>query len=168
MNEIAKIDDLELGKAAEYLVVADLILQGQRAYLTDQGLPYDVVVDIDGRLLRIQVKATRCCRPVPQRAAFTPGYFFHVRRSGKGGRRRYVGSEFDIIAFAAMDVRAIAYMPFCDGVKQSIILRPPGYLPALSARRRENVDQFPFMGAVDRLRALEAAGRTDGAQLVAA
>ena len=38
------IPDLELGKAAEHLVVADLILSGYRAYLTEQGLPYDVVV----------------------------------------------------------------------------------------------------------------------------
>ncbi len=67
------ISDLEVGKAAEHLVVADLILSGYRAYLTDQGLPYDVVVDVGGRLYRVQVKATRGLRPVPQRAAFTPG-----------------------------------------------------------------------------------------------
>lgn len=138
------LPDLELGKAAEYLVVADLILQGYRAYLTDQGLPYDVVVDIAGRLLRVQVKATRCERPVPQRVAFTPGYLFHVRRAGKGGARKYAGDEFDILAFVALDIRAIAYMPFTDGLRQSIILRPPHYVPTNRAERRANIDQFPF------------------------
>ncbi len=49
-----KLSDLELGKAAEHLVVADLILSGYRAYLTEQGLPYDVVVDHEGRLYRVQ------------------------------------------------------------------------------------------------------------------
>ena len=44
------LSDLELGKAAEHLVVADLILSGYRAYLTEQGLPYDVVVDHEGIL----------------------------------------------------------------------------------------------------------------------
>lgn len=161
---IAKsLPDLELGKAAEYLVVADLILQGYRAYLTDQGLPYDVVVDIDGRLLRVQVKATREQRPVPQRVAFTPGYLFHVRRAGKGGRRNYDDTEFDLLAFVALDVRTIAYMPFTDGVRQSIILRPSGYAPTNRAERRANIDQFPFGAAVERWEAftgLSARGTT--------
>lgn len=147
----AEVTDLELGKAAEHLVVADLILQGYRAYLTDQGLPYDVVLDLDGRLLRIQVKASREQRPVPQRVAFTPGYLFHVRRAGKGGRRRYVGNEFDLLAFVALDTRTIAYMPFTDGLRQSLILRPAGYTATNRAERRENIDQFPIKTALDRL-----------------
>ena len=147
----SEVTDLELGKAAEHLVVADLILQGYRAYLTDQGLPYDVVVDLEGRLIRVQVKASREQRPVPQRVAFTPGYLFHVRRAGKGGRRRYNGDEFELLAFVAMDTRVIAYMPFTEGLRQSLILRPSGYVPTNRAERRENIDQFPFKAAVDRL-----------------
>lgn len=139
-----QVSDLELGKAAEHLVVADLILQGYRAYLSDQGLPYDVVVDLHGTLLRIQVKATREQRPVPQRAAFTPGYLFHVRRAGKGGLRRYSQGEFDILAFVALDIRKIAYMHFTDGLKQSIVLRPPAHVAAANAARRQNIDEFPF------------------------
>lgn len=52
---------LELGKAAEHLVAADLILQGYRCFLSDQGLPYDLVVDMAGQLIRLQCKA--CCFP---------------------------------------------------------------------------------------------------------
>lgn len=147
----AEVTDLELGKAAEYLVVADLILQGYRAYLTDQGLPYDVVLDLDGRLLRIQVKATREMRSVPQRATKIPGYLFHPRRSGKAGRRRYGRAEFDLVAFVALDTRTIAYMPIEDGIKQTIILRPSGYQPARHATRMENIDQFPIQTALERL-----------------
>lgn len=132
-------------------MVADLILQGYRAYLTDQGLPYDVVLDLDGNLLRIQVKSTRDQRAVPQRQSFTPSYLFHVRRAGKGGRRRYTTREFDLIAFVALDTRVIAYMPFSDGVKTVIILRPAGYRPGRNALRRENIDQFPIKTALDRL-----------------
>ena len=145
------VTDLELGKAAEHLVVADLILQGYRAYLTDQGLPYDVVLDFDGQLLRIQVKATREKRSVPQRSVSTLGYLFHIRRAGKGGRRRYTNREFDLIALVALDERIIAYMPFTDGVRQSLVLRPAGYRPARNATRRENMDQFPIKTALDRL-----------------
>ncbi len=135
-------------------MVADLILQGYRAYLTDQGLPYDVVLDIDNKLLRIQVKATREHRAVPQRRSHLPAYQFHVRRAGKGGRRRYRGTEFDLLAFVALDTRVIAYMPFTDGLRQIIILRPAGHRPAKNATRRENIDQFPIKTALDRLNGL--------------
>lgn len=121
------ISDLELGKAAEHLVVADLILSGYRAYLTEQGLPYDVVLDREGGLYRIQVKASRCVKRMPQRSAHTPGYLYHVRRAGKRGRRKYADDEFDILALVAMDVRIVAYLPLQSHVLQSIYLRPPGH-----------------------------------------
>lgn len=155
------LPDLELGKAAEHLVVADLILQGYRAYLTGQGLPYDVVVDIRGRLIRIQVKATREQRSVPQRANPSTGYLFHVRRAGKGGRRKYLGTEFDILAFVGLDTRSIAYMPFVDGLRQTIILRPIGHIAAGNATRVQNIDQFPFADAVTRWLDQESEDRID-------
>lgn len=117
-------------------------------------MPYDVVVDIDGRLIRIQVKATRGQRPVPQRAAFLPGYQFNVRRAGKGGARLYDGTEFEMLALVALDLRVIAYMPIDDGVRQNIILRPPGYDPAANASRKENIDGFPFARALARISAV--------------
>lgn len=132
--------------------MADLILAGHRAYLSDQGLPYDVVVDVDGELHRIQVKSTRGMRPVPQRAAFTPGYLFFVRRSGKGGRRLYADNAFDLVAFVALDIRVIAYMPFDKGLKGTLILRPPGAQITRSTRRMQNIDQFPIADALEDLR----------------
>lgn len=87
------LEDLEVGKAAEHLVVADLILSGYRAYLSDQGLPYDVVIDASGVLLRLQVKSTRGYKAVPQRRNYIPGYLFHTRRAGKGGKRLYQGHD---------------------------------------------------------------------------
>lgn len=156
------ISDLEIGKAAEHLVVADLILAGYRAYLTDQGLPYDVVLDDGGRFYRVQVKATRGRRAVPQRAAHTPGYLFHVRRSGKGGKRRYSDSDFDLVALVALDIRAIAYLPLADLPQAMIVLRPPGHLPAVNAQRAENMDGFPLEPALDKLRAPAKAKETAG------
>jgi hypothetical protein len=158
MEVSAQITDLEAGKAAEYLVVADLILSGRRAYLTDQGLPYDVILDDDGILFRIQVKASRDPRPVPQRAAFTPGYIFHVKRAGKAGRRRYQGNEFDLLALVALDRRIIAYLPFADASAQCLILRPPGYRPAGNATRLENIDQLPVENALAKLRGFRKGG----------
>lgn len=61
------VDDMQAGKAGEYLVCADLILKGFVAYPSEQGLPYDVVLDCGGKLLKVQVKATRTHKQTPQR-----------------------------------------------------------------------------------------------------
>jgi hypothetical protein len=139
-----RLSDLELGKAAEHLVVSDLILSGYRAYLTEQGLPYDVVVDDGETLYRVQVKASRCAKRMPQRACNTPGYLYNVRRAGKGGRRLYADDEFDIVALVAMDLRIVAYLPFKGRVLQTIYLRPPGHQGSARTERTRTIDQFPI------------------------
>jgi hypothetical protein len=108
--------EMEIGRAAEHLVVADLIVQGYRAFLTDQGLPYDVVVDVNGRLHRLQVKATCRVRNVnaAKRTAHLGerfAYTWHVRRGGRKGRKRLSDSDCDIIALVALDMKRIAYIP---------------------------------------------------------
>jgi hypothetical protein len=115
------VTDLDIGKAGEHLVCADLILLGHQAYLSDQGLPYDVVCDIDGRLLRLQVKTTRTIRNVPQRKNDTPAYLFHIRRCGKGGRRSYDERDFDAMALVALDTKEIAYIKLAEA-KQTVVL----------------------------------------------
>ena len=106
-------DDLEVGKAAEHLVCADLIMSGYRAFLSDQGLPYDILVDVDGALLRVQVKSTRKPKNHDPRTRATPGYFFHLRRAGKGGRRRYPEN-------------ALTFTPSSRSIgRRSPICRPP-------------------------------------------
>lgn len=114
LRELALSPDsaLELGKAAEHLVAADLILQGYRCYLSDQGLPYDLVVDLAGRLLRIQVKAA--CFPKNVNAQGRNArlaYNWSVRRRGKNGSKRLGDDDCDLVALAALDIRQIAYFP---------------------------------------------------------
>lgn len=138
------IADLELGRAAEHLVVADLILPGYRVYLTYRGLPYDVVIDYEGRLYRVQVKATRDAKKIPQRGAVGLGYLFNIRRAGKGGRRQYADDEFDIIALVAIDIRIIAYLPSAGHLLQTINLRPPGHGPSPRTERTHTIDQYPI------------------------
>jgi hypothetical protein len=143
-----EIPDLELGKAAEHLVVADLILSGYRAYLTEQGMPYDVVLDYEGKLYRVQVKATRCAKRIPTRGAIGVGYLYNVRRAGKHRRRLYADDEFEIIALVALDIRVIAYLPFGGKVLQTIHLRPPGHNPSARTERTRTIDQFPIESAM--------------------
>jgi hypothetical protein len=140
-----QIPDLELGKAAEHLVVADLILSGYRAYLTEQGLPYDVVIDHQGTLFRVQVKASRAPKKMPQGGVGT-GYLYNVRKAGKRGRRAYPDSEFEIVALVAIDLRIIAYLPFAG--LQTIYLRPPGHRLHARTERTRTIDQFPIETAL--------------------
>lgn len=117
--------DLAVGTAAEHLVCFDLLMGGYRAFLADQNCPYDVAVELSGRLVRLQVKATRKQRSIPQRAEHIPAYMWHVRRAGKGGARVYADGEFDALALVALDLKLIAYLPPEDQ-KQTVHIRPPG------------------------------------------
>jgi hypothetical protein len=146
------VEDLEFGKAAEHLVCADLILQGYRAFLSDQGLPYDLLVDVDARFVRIQVKATRGPKNPDPRTRVSKGYYFHLRRAGKGGRRRYGENAFDIYALVAMDRRAIAYLSPVDCRLQTVALRVPGLPYRNSSGRKREIADATFERALAAIR----------------
>lgn len=105
-----KINDLQAGKAGEYLVCADLILKGYIAYPSEQGLHYDIVVDDHGKLIRVQVKTTRKPKAIPQRKEYVPAYRFNIRRMGKNGRRSYTCRDVDMFALVALDTKSIGYI----------------------------------------------------------
>lgn len=145
---------LEIGKAAEHLVVADLILSGYRAFLTEQGLPYDAVVDVRGRLLRLQVKSTMRTRPSMSRArgGGRDGYVFSsAGYAGKDGKKRLTEERADVVAFVAIDIRTIAYRGVGE-VGTCVVLMPPGYKhPRPTSRWAQGVktvDQWSFCDLV--------------------
>ncbi len=150
-KKLHRIEALELGKAAEHLVCADLILSGYMAYLSDQGLPYDVVVDVGGRLVRVQVKGS-CYAKNVNVAGRCPNfvYRFHARRRGKGAKgERLSAKHCDVVAFVALDIRAVAYLPLLE-VAQTVSLFPPGYAFAGKYKRNRfaSIDGFPFSKAI--------------------
>lgn len=100
--------ELQLGKAAEHLVVVDLLLKGYSAFLSDAGSPFDVVLLHNDCLLTIQVRATRL--PKMRRRAVTPSYHFGLRQ-GKGRHGKpHLDRGIDLYAFVTLDTRAIAYL----------------------------------------------------------
>ncbi len=112
-----KIDDLQIGKAGEYLVCADLILKGYVAFLAEQGLQYDVILDYNDKLYRLQIKSTRYPYLTPQRQSDTYSYQFNARRMGKGGRKSYSDTDVDIFALVALDTKQIGYISVKDAVQ---------------------------------------------------
>lgn len=149
------ISMLEVGRAAEHIVVADLIMQGIPAFLTDQGLPFDVVADVSGRLVRIQVKGTLVPRNVNCKGkAERMAYSFSVRRVGKLGRKRLTNEQCDVIALVAMDIRAVAYLPVSKCASTVCIDAPGGRMarvgranPKLHFNR--SIDQYPFKDSIN-------------------
>lgn len=98
------------GRAAEHLVVADLLLGGYRAFLAEPTLPYDVVADIAGRLVRIQVKAAFRAGLAPseiQASRKTARYMFNVRKHRT--LERLTAADADVVAFVALDERLVSY-----------------------------------------------------------
>lgn len=118
-----EINDLQIGKAGEYLVCADLILAGHVAFPSEQGLPFDVVAVVNDRIFKIQVKTTRRLKAVPQRKLRSDKYLFNIRRCGKGGRKIYLKNDVDVFALIALDKRIIGYLK-ADNVKQSMHFLP--------------------------------------------
>lgn len=138
MNEIS---DIRAGKAGEYLVCADLLLKGYTAFIAEQVLAYDVIVDLNGRMIRVQVKTTREPRSTGGRD-LTPAYFFNIRRMGKGGRKAYTNEDADIFALVALDRKLIGYVAEVDA-RQTMVFRIPDfegmYFDEQGANRRQQI-----------------------------
>lgn len=141
------------GLAAEYLVCADLCKLGYPAVLAPAGSRYDVIADINGRFLRIQVKS-RAIAKIPSTSHKKPTYKFRIWNSNKGiGRKKekpLSSHEIDAVALVAMDINTIAYLTPAYCMKKSVQLKPPG---SVGDRRNkaDNVDQFPFSQLLEEL-----------------
>jgi hypothetical protein len=122
MEYMARCDDMQVGKAGEYLVCADLIIRGFVAYPSEQGLPYDVVLDDGIRLIKVQVKTTRTHKQTPHRVNNINTYAFNIKRRGKGNKARHSAASCDIFALVALDEKQIAYMKNED-IKQTMFFR---------------------------------------------
>ena len=119
---MGKINDMQTGKAGEYLVCADLITKGFVAYPSEQGLPYDVVLDDGNKLLKVQVKTTRTHKQTPQRVNNVNTYAFNIKRCGKGNKSFHTDESCDIFALVALDEKQIGYMKNKD-IKQTMFFR---------------------------------------------
>ena len=107
-------NELQIGKAGEYFVCFDLVLKGYVAFLSEQGLPYDVLLDNGNKLIRIQVKTCSGPRVVPQRVSDTTAYIFNIKRHGKNNSQRYGNDEVDIFALVCLDTKMVGYIKSDD------------------------------------------------------
>ena len=122
------MNDLKVGIAGEHIAMADIMLMGYKVHQADQTRPYDFVVDVGDKLIRVQVKTTATCKPIPQRSEPKFGYIWHVKRakSRYGNKERYYAdSEYDVLALVSLEEKRVAYLPNGKKVKIFIIQSPP-------------------------------------------
>lgn len=103
-------NELQIGKAGEYLVCADLIMKGLVAFPSEQGLPYDVLLDNGNKLVRVQVKTCERPRILLQRKTNTYFYQYNIKTHGKHRDKRYGDDEVDIFALVALDTKSVGYI----------------------------------------------------------
>jgi len=111
--------ELNIGRAGQYLVLADLLLKGVQCFDTGEGAKYDAIADYKGQIIRIQVKTTKGTRVLHEGA--NPIHFYHIKRTGKNGNKFYDRDDFDCFALVALDIMKVFYLPFDDKVKQNSI-----------------------------------------------
>lgn len=148
MSKLTGRNDLQIGQAGEYLVCADLIVLGYDAFLGTQGLPFDVVVRVKDRLLKVQVKTTMMPRTL---VGYPPTYLFHIKRFGKGGGKRYPKGMIDIFALVALDIKEVGYL-LPEEVVHTRSFRVPGTKYDTPPSRGYYLKDFSFKAALKGLR----------------
>lgn len=145
-----KISELQIGKAGEYLVCADLIISGFIAFPSEQGLPFDVVAEANGELIRIQVKTTKGTRTLIRYEGRENryGYLFNINRKGKHGQKKYGTGEVDMFALVSLDSRQIGYL-LPDEIKRTMIFRNPS-LTYSNTKYGRYLNDFSFQDALCR------------------
>ena len=144
-------NEMQVGKAGEYLVCADLILKGFVAFPSEQGLPYDVILDNGDKMLRVQVKTTTGPRVVPQRLKESKAYVFSIKRAGKDKKTRYSSEEIDLFALVCLDTKKVGYL-LADDIPVTINIR----VDELRGTYRDERGLANHATLID----MEAAGRT--------
>lgn len=138
------------GRAGEHLVCADFLQRGYECFIAEGRLPYDVVADINGQIVRVQVKTTSGIRPCPQRKNHTPVYMWNARKYGKGSRHGYEPSDADLVAYVALDRRLIAYRT-SERIAQSTVLRIAAYRDQYQSRTGAFIEDFPLEKALQEI-----------------
>lgn len=147
-----KLTTQSIGAAAVHFVCADVLLSGHQAFLAAESLRYDMVIDRDGRLFRVQVKGCSRATIRGARPAAPSSYTFNTSRNRQlsTGATRYLSgyrdTQIDILAAVALDIRVVAYFAVIGKFMEALHLFPPGTPPFLrnGKNERRNIDRFPI------------------------
>lgn len=103
--------DVRIGESGELLTASKLLKWGVKAYTVAAGDQYDVLADIDGTLLRIQVKTSSVLK-ASYSFSFHRGYYYSPK-----GIFGYADNDYDISACVNLHDEKVLFSP---GVQRSI------------------------------------------------
>ena len=112
-------DTFQMGDASETLTMARIGCWGHPVVKSSPGRVYDLIVEIDGTFLTVQVKST---------SQIAPKMVFEVKRTSQhGGPRRfnYEPGDFDITAVVSLPDQKVLFFP---GVHQRISCKREQFL----------------------------------------
>jgi hypothetical protein len=95
-----QLNVIDKSTVTESMCVAKIKKLGYDACIAHMGA-YDVVMDVNGILLRVQVKSSIIKKSAPDRPGY--GYHFSITRGSKVNKRRLTSIDCDILAFAAFE-----------------------------------------------------------------
>ncbi len=103
------MDMIKFGIAGEYFVCADLLLQGFNAFPSGGSLllPYDVIVEANNNLYKIQVKSSETFSEYKQHKNVMS---YRMRKCRQGNKRSLGIKEIDFIAFVFFPLQTTAYL----------------------------------------------------------
>lgn len=120
-----------LGKAAELLVDSLLMRLGEQVFPSDEHEPFDRVLWLPGRPLRVQIKSRHRCHEGQWVFTITKGY-----QRGPHGTRRYEQDDYDILALVILPESVVCFVP--RGLHRHCV--PQGAIARLRARPRDSLD----------------------------
>ena len=100
LDKSEKSNYLKAGLLAELKVYQDLLKAGFNVHKSDQSLPYDLLVEKNGKCLRVQVKHTSCFR------SDRNSYQFKTNRCSG---RLYTKKDADVFALVTTEAPCVFY-----------------------------------------------------------
>lgn len=98
------------GTGAEHLVCADIWFQGYKAYMMPGGI-FDVLLNVENQLIKIQVKGSSNVQRTHNRLVFNT-------TRGQNMKKFYTNKDIDAWAFVDLIYRKVAYVPIQECTSQ--------------------------------------------------
>lgn len=136
-----------MGQAGEYLVAAEIIAKGHICLTTPPKVKYDLVVDVDDNLFKIQVKTVN----FPRRASKTGKlvYEFSLKKDRKKASI-YGRDDIDGFALVAFSERQIAFVLLTDKTSMSFRVKGVSYHQQSLAKYMDDA-QYSFESFVEEI-----------------
>lgn len=138
-----------VGQAGEHFVCAALLMDGMPAFLAPAGASWDVGLEVNERILRVQVRST--LRPQQRGRILRPSYTFSLRTSdGRHRRRRTSTFDADLVALVALDILRVGWLTVEES-PMTICIASPDEDYTLTRPSRKRFDDLSLSAALNAL-----------------